>query len=79
MLLKFIQAAMRLAHYEMLNGEGIFGEIPGFDGVYAQAENLEDCREELASVLEEWIFVRISSGLPVPTVDGLELKVHTVA
>lgn len=78
MLSAYIQAAMKQAHYEMLPDEGVYGEIPVFAGVYAQAATLEDCREELVSVLEEWIFVRIARGLPVPAVDGLELKVHTV-
>jgi predicted RNase H-like HicB family nuclease len=79
MLLKFIQAALKKARYEILDGDGFYGEIPGFDGVYAQAENLEDCREELASILEEWIFIRLSRNLYIPPVDGIELKIQHVA
>jgi predicted RNase H-like HicB family nuclease len=79
MLLKFMQAALKKAHYEILENEGFYGEIPGFDGVYAQADNLEECREELSSILEEWIFIRLSRNLPIPPVDGIELKVQHVA
>ena len=45
---------MGRAHYESLgDGEGFYGEIPDFRGVYAQAETLEACREELAGTLED--------------------------
>ena len=79
MLIQFIQMAMKHAHYEILQGEGYYGEIPGFEGVYAQAMTLEDCRDELESVLDEWIFIRLTKNLPIPAIDGLELKIQTVA
>ncbi|MFQ6116131.1 MAG: hypothetical protein ACE5NG_18880 [bacterium] len=53
--------------------------MPGFGGVYANAPTLEQCREELEEVLEEWIFFRISRGLPLPIVNGIELKIRKVA
>ena len=47
MLTDYIRAAMRKASYEILPDDGTFyGEIPGFDGVYANADTLERCREE---------------------------------
>lgn len=80
MLINYINAALRHAHYEILADDGsYYGDIPNFEGVYANAETLEDCREELAEVLEEWVLLRVSKGLPLPVVDGLELKVREVA
>ena len=80
MLTKYIQAAMNKARYEILPDDGSFyGEIPGFDGVYANAETLEACREELEEVLEEWILLRVSRNLPLPAVDGIELTIREVA
>ncbi|RME00765.1 MAG: type II toxin-antitoxin system HicB family antitoxin [Calditrichaeota bacterium] len=80
MITKYIQAAMRRAKYEILQDDGTFyGEIPGFEGVYANAPSLEECREELAEVLEEWILFRIHKNLPLPVVDGIELKIKEVA
>ena len=74
MLTNYIRASMRLAKYEILSDDGTFyGEIPGFDGVYANAETLEACRDELEEVLEEWILFRISRNLSLPIVDGIEL------
>lgn len=67
MLTKYLQAALHRAHYEILSDDGTYyGEIPGFQGVYANADTLEACREELAEVLEEWMLFRISRHLPLP-------------
>jgi predicted RNase H-like HicB family nuclease len=80
MLINYIQAAMRRAKYEILPDDGTFyGEIQGFDGVYANASTLEACCEELEVVLEEWILFRVSRNLPLPTVDGIELTIKEVA
>jgi len=74
MLTDYIRAAMRRARYEILPDDGTFyGEIPGFDGVYANAKALEACREELEEVLDAWLLFRVSRNLPLPGVDGLEL------
>lgn len=68
MLSNYLQAAMRHAKYEILSDDGsYYGEIPGFSGVLANSTNLEDCREQLEEVLEEWVFFRVSRGLPLPT------------
>jgi predicted RNase H-like HicB family nuclease len=80
MLINYINAALRHAHYEILTEDGsYYGDIPNFEGVYANAETLENCREELAEVLEEWVLFRVSKGVALPVVDGLELKVREVA
>jgi predicted RNase H-like HicB family nuclease len=74
MLTKYIQAAMNKARYEILPDDGSFyGEIPGFDGVCANADSLEACRDELKEVLEGWILLRVSLHFPLPSVDGIEL------
>jgi predicted RNase H-like HicB family nuclease len=76
----YLRAAISSAHYELLGGgEGFYGEIPGFDGVFADGKTLESCRDELASTLEDWILFRISRNLPVPEVAGMNLRVKEVA
>jgi predicted RNase H-like HicB family nuclease len=75
-LTNYIAAALKRANYEILEDDSCYyGEIPGFQGVYATANNLEDCRHELEEILEEWIFLRIYEHLELPTVDGISLKV----
>lgn len=67
MLTKYIRAAMGKARYEILPDDGSFyGEIDGFNGVYANADTLEECRDELEEVLEEWLLLRISLHRPIP-------------
>lgn len=80
MLMNYISAAMRKAKYEILPDDGSFyGEIPGFDGVYANSDTLEACREELEEVLEEWILLRVSRNLSLPIIDGIELAIKEIA
>ena len=80
MLLEYVQAALRHAKYEILPDDGsYYGEIPECNGVYANAENLEDCREELREVLEEWILFRVHRNLSLPAIDGIELAIREVA
>ena len=70
---------MRRAKYEILPDDGTYyGEIPGFHGVWANADTLEECREELQEVLEEWIVLGLRLGHPLPVVDGLALAPEPV-
>ena len=74
--LKYAYAAMKKARYEILPDDGTFyAEIPGFNGIYANSDTLESCRDELEEVLEEWILLRIRLNLPLPVVDGISLSI----
>jgi predicted RNase H-like HicB family nuclease len=77
MLTDYIQAAMRRAKYEILPDDNTYyGEIPGFQGVWANADTLEGCRTELQEVLEDWILFRVSRRLILPVVDNIELVIQ---
>ncbi|NJP04913.1 MAG: type II toxin-antitoxin system HicB family antitoxin [Chloroflexaceae bacterium] len=77
MLIAYIQAALRQATYEILpDNEGYYGEIPVLQGVYANAETLEACREELQSVLEGRIALGLALGHSFPDIDGHTLVVQ---
>ncbi|HSW53918.1 MAG TPA: hypothetical protein VLH59_02405 [Ignavibacteriaceae bacterium] len=80
MLLDYIDSAMKQARYEILKDDNsYYGEIPGFEGVFANAGDLESCRNQLREVLEEWILFRVSRNLALPEVSGLKLKIVEVA
>lgn len=80
MLTKYIQAAMRHAHYEILPDDGtVYGEISGFQGVLANADTVEACREELQEVLEDWLLLKIADHDPLLTVDGISLIIKEAA
>ncbi len=54
MLNEFITKKLTLARYKILENGTYFGEISGLRGVWASAKNLEECRQELREVLEDW-------------------------
>ena len=76
----YIRAAMREARYEMVEDDGsFFGEIPTIPGVWANAQTLEACREELESVLEGWLLLSISDHSPIPDIAGNRIEIREVA
>ena len=75
MLTEYIAAAMHHARYEILPDDGTFyGEIPECQGVWANADTLEACRDELQEVLEDWILLGVRLGHPLPVIDGISLN-----
>lgn len=66
MLNKYIAQKLRTARYKILKNKTFFGEIPGLRGVWASANNLEDCRKELQEVLEDWLLLKIRNSEKVP-------------
>ncbi|MEN9221171.1 MAG: type II toxin-antitoxin system HicB family antitoxin [Thermostichus sp. HHBFW_bins_43] len=75
MLTDYVHAAMQRATYKIFQEDGsYFGEIPGLQGVYANEPTLEACRDELQSVLEDWILFSLSHHLPIPVLEGIDLN-----
>ncbi len=74
MLTEYISAAMRVAVYELLPEDGLYyGEILGLQGVWANAESLDQCRTELQEVLEDWLLLGIRQGHDIPSINGISL------
>lgn len=48
---------MGKAQYKILDDGMYFGEVPGFQGVWASEASLEGCRRVLQEVLEEWLLL----------------------
>ncbi|OGI56924.1 antitoxin HicB [Candidatus Nomurabacteria bacterium RIFCSPHIGHO2_02_FULL_37_13] len=66
MMSKFIEQKLKMAKYKLLKNGTFFAEIPSIRGVWANAKTLEKCREELAEVLEEWMFLHIREKKNIP-------------
>jgi predicted RNase H-like HicB family nuclease len=80
MLTSYLRAAMHQARYEIVEDDGSFyGEIPAIRGIWANAQTLEACREELESVLEGWVLLSIADHSPIPEIDGNRLEIREVA
>ena len=62
MLTQFIDLKLGQARYKLLKDGTYFGEIAKLPGVWANANTLEECREELREVLEAWLVLKLRSG-----------------
>jgi predicted RNase H-like HicB family nuclease len=74
MLSTYIARAMEHAKYEITEASRYFGCIPVTPGVWAEAETLEKCREELREVLEEWIVLSLKRGDILPAIGECDLN-----
>ena len=75
MLTEYIKAAMDRAKSEILEEDATYvGKIPECQGVWANADTLEACRDELQEVLEEWVILGLQMGHPLPVIDGIDLS-----
>lgn len=74
MIQTYIDAAMRHAHYEIIqDDEPYYGEIVELQGVWASGRTLEECRQNLLEALDGWLLFRISRGMEIPTLDQTEV------
>jgi len=75
MLARYIDTAMELAAYELIEDEGSYwGEIPGFQGVWARHATLTGCQRELREALSDWIALRLRLGLELPELAQMNLN-----
>ncbi len=65
---------MHHAHYELMENGRFWGEIPPLQEVWAEGETLEQCRDTLREVLEDWLLVGLRRGHSIPVVDGIDLN-----
>ncbi len=79
MLFEYIHEALKKADYKLLDNGTWFAEIPGFEGVWANGQTVEECRIELQEVLEEWLVLKIRDRDPIPQIEGAEIKIKEIA
>lgn len=75
MIRAYIDAAMRRAHYELIDQPDApyYGEIPGLQGVLACGATLEECRGNLEDALDAWVALGLQLGHAIPEIDGSSL------
>jgi predicted RNase H-like HicB family nuclease len=78
MLNEYMGKAMQHAEYEEIDDGTIFGTIPGFEGLWANAPTQEECEKELRDVLEGWILLGIAHHDDLPEVDGMKLEIGKI-
>lgn len=74
MLTEYINQAMSKAAYDKLEDGTYCGKIIQCPGTIAFAETLYQCQNELRSVLEGWLLVKIRHGDQIPIIDELDLN-----
>lgn len=71
MIKEYIEAALDKAKYELIEDEEpYYGEVPELKGVWATGKTLEECRQNLAEVIDGWLVIRLKRGLPIPPIGG---------
>ncbi len=69
MITQYIEAALSRARYEIIKDEEpYYGEVPELEGVWATGKTLEECRRNLAEVIDGWLVVRLRRGLSIPSI-----------
>ncbi len=73
MIRHYVEEVLRNACYDRLEDGTFYGEVPRLRGVLATGETLEECRNQLGEVVEEWVLVRVARNLAVPVTGGMDL------
>jgi len=79
MLFEYTRKALEKAEYKNLDDGTWFAEIPGFEGVWANGNTVEESRTELLEVLEEWLILKLRDNDFIPAVEGVDLNMKAVA
>ncbi len=74
MLIEYINKAMSKAVYQKLEDGSYSGRIPQTPGVIAFGETLYQCQEEVRSVLEGWLIIKLRHGDRLPVMGGINLN-----
>lgn len=61
-----IDLLMGSARIDLVGDDTYFGEIDGLTGVWAMGETADRCREELQSVLIDWLEAKAEAGEDTP-------------
>ncbi|MFC2150123.1 type II toxin-antitoxin system HicB family antitoxin [Calditrichota bacterium] len=76
MLTEYIEAAMRNAHYELMENGRFFASVKSLKGLWAEGKTLEECRANLNETLEDWLFISIREKMSIPKIDGISLTTN---
>jgi predicted RNase H-like HicB family nuclease len=75
-ILSYLNEALKRAEYTQLEDGSYCAEVRGLRGVIATGKTLETCRATLQEVIEEWVLVRVSRGLDVPSMGRVKIRIR---
>ena len=73
-LSEYVEQMMAQAVYDKPEDGTFGGRIPPCKGVIAFGNTLRECKDELHSILEDWILVGLKLGHPLPVIGGIDLN-----
>ena len=73
-LTEYVTQLMAHAVYDKLKDNTFTGRIPSCKGVVAFGATLRECENELHSTLEDWIWVGLKLGHPLPVIADINLN-----
>ncbi|MBT9168144.1 MAG: hypothetical protein DDT19_01489 [Syntrophomonadaceae bacterium] len=73
-LTKYVSQAMVHAIYDKLEDGTFVGRIPTCKGVVAFGATLRECEDELHATLEDWIWLGLKLGHPLPVIGEIDLN-----
>lgn len=76
MIVEYLREAMRRAKYKILEDGTYYGWIDELPGVWADAGSLEKCREELESVVEDWLLLGLKLGHDITPLGDIDLNIQ---
>lgn len=74
MITKYLSEAMRRGKYKILEDGSYYGWIEELPGVWATAGSLEECRDELQAVVEDWLFLGLKLGHHIIPLGDIDLN-----
>ena len=74
LLTDYVKQCMATAIYDKLEDGSFSGKVPSCTGVIAFGSTLRKCEDELRATLEDWIWLGLKLGHPLPIVSGIDLN-----
>ena len=75
---RYVASQLRRAVIEDLGEEGLYAEIPGLRGLWADGDTVDAVRVELEDALRSWLNVKIAHcDGDIPQVDQINLNVFS--
>ena len=75
MIRLYLNQAMQLAKYKILDDGTFYGWVDELPGVWANKGTLEECRNELEAVIDDWLLLGLRLGHVIPSLGGIDLNV----
>jgi predicted RNase H-like HicB family nuclease len=75
----YIEAALKTARFEKIDGSRVYAELPDFRGAWADGKTRGEASKSLREVLKGWIELQLERGYPLPEIKRSRSRPLSVA